>query len=227
MVRASPNQAPLPLLHDALLSPSQASSLSRLVCVGLAFICTPERNLCSADLHPRPCSEQQSGEDKLGAQAYKGQHLWTMSSCPRGSLTCTGLRVPGDVCLGSRNGKYCFNLPQQSEPGAQLIAAKGWELAGPPSPPKLSFLLLLGRAGRGGGSRGQQSYVFRGDWLAPGADALGCPDVIGCWSSVPTPIFPSAEPEGWVSGGKGRRWVRRPLRTSVLSSQGGLGCLRV
>lgn len=153
-----------------------------------------------------------------------------VSSCPRGSLTCTGLRVPGDVCLGSRNGKYCFNLPRQSEPGAQLIAAKGWELAGPPSPPKLSFLLLLGRAGRGGGSRGQQSYVFRGDWLAPGADALGCPDVIGCWSPAPTPIFPSAEPEGWVSGGKGRRWARRPPQDQCPLQPGrprllkGLGC---
>lgn len=55
-----------------------------------------------------------------------------------------------------------------------------------------------------------RAYVCRRDWLAPGADALGCPDVIGCWSPAPTPIFPSAEPEGWVSGGKRRRWARRP-----------------
>lgn len=134
------------------------------------------------------------------------------------------------MSLGSRNGKYCFNLPRQSEPGAQLIAAKGWELAGPPSPPKLSFLLLLGRAGRGGGSRGQQGYVFRGDWLAPGADALGCADVIGCWSPAPTPIFASAETEGWVSGGKRRTWARRPPQDQCPLQPGrprlpeGLGC---
>lgn len=79
MVRASPNQAPLPLLHDALLSPSQATSLVLLVCVGLTFICTRKMNLCSADPHPRPCPEQQSGEAKLGVQAYEeGQHLWNM-----------------------------------------------------------------------------------------------------------------------------------------------------
>lgn len=82
----------------------------------------------------------------------------------------------------------------------------------------------------GGGSRGQQSYVFRGDWLAPGADALGCPDVIGCWSPAPTPIFASAETEGWVSGGKRRTWARRPPQDQCLLQPGrpmrpeGLGC---
>lgn len=78
MGRDNLNQPPLPLLHDTLLFPSQASTLSLLVTVGSVFICTPERNRCSADLQPGPCPEQQSEEDKFGAQAYKGRHLWNM-----------------------------------------------------------------------------------------------------------------------------------------------------
>lgn len=78
MVRENLNQPPLALLHDTLLFPSQASTLSLLVSVGSVFICTPELNRCSADLHPGPCLEQQSEEDKIGAQAYKGQQLWNM-----------------------------------------------------------------------------------------------------------------------------------------------------